>query len=304
MANENRPDLNDIRVGNWVDRLVPLKVRPFLRLARVDRPLPILLVLLPCWAAMFQASKNLPAFDDFAVFTLGAILLRGAGCTINDIADRNFDGQIERTRSRPLASGQLNLNQALIFFVSQLLVASILLIFLTPFTRLVAIAVIPMVIIYPFCKRFTYWPQIVLGVAFNWGMLMAWAQFQGHIPIGAIFMWLGAVFWQVGYDTIYGYVDAKDDIKLGLKSTAVLFGKHGKPAIAAFYSAAVIFWAIGGWLVGMSSFYLIVLVLVSCHFVFQVRRFAIGQRHANYGLFLENGFTGLLLVFASVLGTL
>ncbi|MEO1563210.1 MAG: 4-hydroxybenzoate octaprenyltransferase [Pseudomonadota bacterium] len=304
MADTHRPDLNDIPTGNWVDRFIPRPARPFLRLARADRPLPILLVLLPCWAAMFQAAGGVPAFGDLVVFTLGAILMRSAGCTINDIADRRFDGQVERTRYRPLASGQVKLRHALIFFLVQLLAAALLLVFLTPLTRLVALVVIPLSIIYPFCKRFTYWPQVVLGISFNWGMLMAWAQIQGDIPLGAILMWLGAAAWQVGYDTIYAYVDAQDDAQLGLKSTALLFGENGKLAIAGFYVVSAVCWASGGWLVEMSNAYLIGIALILTHFMFQVYRFDLSLRHANYKLFIENVLTGVLLAVASFLGTL
>lgn len=303
MANTNRPDLNDIRAGDWVDKLSPDVMRPFLRLARADRPLPILLVLLPCWAAMIQAAQGFPAVTDLIVFTFGAAIMRSAGCTINDIADRNFDGKVERTRLRPLASNQLALKQALAFFVLQLLAAATLLIFLTPMTRLIALGVIPLLILYPFCKRFTYWPQVVLGATFNWGMLMAWSQIVGHVSGGAILVWLGAVTWQVGYDTIYAYVDAEDDARLGLKSTALLFGSQGKLAIAGFYALSVWFWASGGWMIGMADAYFVGLFLIVGHFVFQVYRFDPNRRHINYGLFLENAMTGVLLLLSALLGT-
>lgn len=154
--------------------------------------------------------------------------MRSAGSTANDIADRNFDAHVERTRFRPLASGRVSIRGAVTFFVAQLLCAASQLNFLTPYTRLMALAVVPIVILYPFGKRFTYWPQAILGAAFNWGILMAWSEINGSIPSGAVLIWLGAVAWQIGYDTVYAYVDARDDVKIGIKSTALLFGRHGR----------------------------------------------------------------------------
>lgn len=207
---------------------------PYLRLARLDRPVGIWLVLFPCVASLFQASHGWPAVREILVFCLGAFLMRSAGSTVNDIAARNFDAHVERTRFRPLASGQVSSRQAVAFFIAQLLFAAGLLYFLMPFTRLMAVAVLPLVVIYPFCKRFTYWPQVVLGAAFNGGMLMAWAEIDGSVPLGAILMWLGAVAWQIGYDTVYAYVDARDDARIGIKSTALLFGRHGRVSITLF----------------------------------------------------------------------
>lgn len=303
MVTENRPDLNDIRGGDWVDSLVAPAIRPYLRLARVDRPVPVLLTLLPCWAAMVQAAQGLPIVVDIIVFTLGAFLMRSAGCTVNDIADRNFDGHVERTRFRPLPSGQISLNKALIFLVAQLLIASLLLIFLTPTARYFAVAVVPLVIIYPFCKRFTHWPQAILGAAFNWGMLVAWAHIEGNVPLGAWLMWLGALIWQIGYDTVYAYVDVEDDSRLGLKSTANLFQSQGKKAIAVCYVVAVLLWSIGGWLMGMSALYTIVMLAVCGQFGFQVWRVDLARPEINYKLFIGNVVIGILLVVAALLGT-
>lgn len=170
--------------------------------------------------------------------------------TVNDIADRKFDGHVERTRFRPLASGEIVTRQAFIFLTVELALAASLLFFLTPHTRLIAICVLPLVFVYPLCKRFTHWPQAVLGAAFNWGMLMAWAEAAGHIPVGAVLMWAGAIAWQIGYDTIYAYVDLKDEARLGLKSTAILFGRHGQSLIGLFYALAVGAWSLGGLAVG------------------------------------------------------
>jgi 4-hydroxybenzoate polyprenyltransferase len=300
----SRPDLTDIHKGDWVDRRLPQLLRPYTRLARLDRPVGIWLTLLPCWAALVQAAHGLPGIRDLMVFTLGAFLMRSAGSTINDVADRDFDGHVERTRFRPLANGEIGLPRAFLFLLAQLAVAASLLIFLTPFTRLLAICVLPLVFIYPFCKRFTHWPQAVLGAAFNWGMLMAWAQIAGRVPTGAVLMWSGAIAWQIGYDTAYAYVDVRDDKRLGLKSTAILFGSHGKLCIGLFYALTVTAWSLGGWMLGMSSLYAIGMLVIAAHLAWQARRFDIDRPEVSYRLFLANILTGALLVVAALIGTL
>jgi 4-hydroxybenzoate polyprenyltransferase len=304
MSRLNGHDLSDIQRGDWVERYLPHPVRPYTRLARLDRPVGIWLTLFPCWAALLQATHGLPDLPILLVFTLGAFVMRSAGCTINDIADRNYNGHVERTRFRPLANGEINMFWAMVFLAAQLALAASLLIFLTPFARLLATCVLPLVVIYPFCKRFTHWPQAVLGAAFNWGMLVAWAQIAGHVPVGAVLMWAGAVTWQIGYDTTYGYVDVKDDKRLGLKSTAILFGAHGKSLIGLFYALTLLVWSLGGWMLGMSSFYALGMLVIAAHLCWQVRRFDIARPAANFRLFLTNILTGALLTVAALVGTL
>ena len=228
--------------------------------------------------------------------------MRSAGSTINDIADQKFDGHVERTRFRPLASGQISAPHAFVFLAVELALAASLLLFLTPYTRVVAICVLPVVFIYPLCKRFTYWPQAVLGAAFNWGMLMAWSEVAGRIPAGAVLMWAGAVAWQIGYDTIYAYVDAKDDARLGLKSTAILFGRHGKAAIGLFYALTVVAWSFAGWLSGMSSLYAVGMLVIAAHLSWQTWRIDLARPEVNYRLFLANILTGVLLAGAAFIG--
>jgi 4-hydroxybenzoate polyprenyltransferase len=299
----SRPDLSDIHRGDWVDRRLPAAWRPYTRLARLDRPVGIWLTLFPCWAALVQVSHGLPDFRQLAVFSLGALLMRSAGSTVNDIADRKFDGHVERTRFRPLASGQIGVRQALVFLIIQLALAASLLLFLTPYTRLVAICVLPLVFVYPLCKRFTHWPQAVLGAAFNWGMLMAWAQLAGHIPAGAVLMWTGAITWQIGYDSVYAYVDVKDDTQLGLKSTAILFGQNGKACISFFYALTVVAWSLGGWLLGMSLPYAIGMLVIAAHLAWQIRKIDLARPEVNFRLFLANILTGGLLACTAFIGT-
>lgn len=298
-----RPDLSDIHRGDWVDRRLPGAWRPYMRLARLDRPVGIWLTLFPCWAALIQASQGFPALQQLAVFSLGALLMRSAGSTVNDIADRRFDGHVERTRFRPLASGQIDVPRAFAFLIVQLALAASLLLFLTPLTRFVALCVLPLVFVYPLCKRFTHWPQAVLGAAFNWGMLMAWVEIAGHLPAGAVLMWAGAIAWQIGYDTVYAYVDVRDDTRLGLKSTAILFGRHGKACIGLFYALAVGAWSIGGWLLGMSAFYAIAMLAIAAHLAWQTWRIDLARPEVNFRLFLANILTGGLLAGSAFVGT-
>lgn len=303
MTTLGQPDLTDIHKGDWVDRRLPPTWRPYTRLARLDRPVGIWLTLFPCWAALIQAAQGVPDIRYLLVFTLGAFLMRSAGSTINDIADRNFDAHVERTRFRPLASGQIGTPHALVLFVIELALAASLLFFLTPYTRLIAICVAPLMFLYPFCKRFTHWPQAVLGAAFNWGMLMAWAEIAGHVPPGAVLMWAGAVAWQIGYDTVYAYVDLRDDRRLGLKSTAVLFGPRGKTCIGLFYALTVAAWSLGGWMLGMSSLYAIGMMVIAGHLAWQTWRIDLERPEVNYRLFLANILTGVLLASAALNGT-
>lgn len=302
MTTLGRPDLSDIHRGDWVDRRLPSAWRPYTRLARLDRPVGIWLTLFPCWAALIQAAHGIPNLRQLAIFTLGAFLMRSAGSTINDIADRRFDGHVERTRFRPLASGQIGTKQAIVFLVVQLALAALLLFFLTPLTRVIAVWVLPLVFIYPFCKRFTHWPQVVLGAAFNWGMLMAWAEIAGHVPPGAMLMWAGAIAWQIGYDTVYAYVDVKDDARLGLKSTAILFGARGKLLIGLFYALTVVAWSLGGWMLGMSRLYAIGMLVIAGHLAWQTWRIDLERPEVNYGLFMANILTGALLAGAAFIG--
>lgn len=299
----NRPDLSDIKHGDWVDRRLPLTWRPYTRLARLDRPVGIWLTLFPCWAALIQASQGFPDVVHLTVFSLGALLMRSAGSTVNDIADKKFDGHVERTRFRPLASGQMSVANAILFLAVQLVLAASLLAFLTPYTRFVAICVLPLVFVYPLCKRFTHWPQAVLGAAFNWGMLMAWSEVVGEIPLGAILVWFGTIAWQIGYDTVYAYVDIKDDTELGLRSTAILFGERGKTWIGVFYALTVTAWSIGGWMVGMGPLYALGMAVIAAHLAWQTSRIDLSRPELSYELFLANILTGVLLAIAAIAGT-
>jgi len=220
------------------------------------------------------------------------------------MCDRDIDKHVERTRFRPLTSGQLSMRQAVWFLLGQLLVCASLLFFINEMSRWLAIAVLPFVFIYPLCKRVTYWPQVVLGICFNWGMLMAWSDTQNSVPLGAIAMWLGAVLWQVGYDSIYAYIDVRDDQQLGLRSTALRFGARGKQWIGGFYIATIALWAWGGYDIGMSWAYQVGIFAVAVHLAWQLYIFDLQRPARSLMLFRANLWTGVLLIAAALAGTL
>src|ERR1700745_1643453 len=229
--------------GNWVDRLAPAALRPSLRLARADRPIGSWLLLLPCWwssaLAAVAAGAKAPNPLHLVLFAVGTVAMRGAGCTWNDIVDRDIDARVERTRSRPLPSGQVSLPAAAVFLVLQALVGLAVLLQFNRFAIATGIASLAIVAIYPFMKRITWWPQVVLGLAFSWGALMGFAVILGRIDAAGLFLYAGSIAWVIGYDTIYAHQDAEDDALIGVRSTARLFGVHTHQAMIVFYGMAV-----------------------------------------------------------------
>src|SRR5271165_5832458 len=236
--------------GNWVDRIAPRWSKPYLRLARLDRPIGSWLLLIPCWwsagLAAIAAHQALPSLWHLLLFFIGAFAMRGAGCTWNDIVDRDLDRSVERTRSRPIPSGQVTTAQAALFLVLQALVGFAVLISFNTFTIGLGIASLGIVAIYPFMKRITYWPQIVLGLAFSWGALMGWAAAFGGLGLPALLLYAGSISWVIGYDTIYAHQDRDDDALIEIKSTALLFGPRTKPMLTLFYGLAVVLIGVAG----------------------------------------------------------
>ncbi|MEH7829138.1 4-hydroxybenzoate octaprenyltransferase [Gemmobacter denitrificans] len=220
----------DAPPGNWVDRHAPARTRPYLRLSRADRPIGTWLLLLPCYWGLFLAAAADPAglgWYDLWIFlgcTLGAAIMRGAGCTWNDITDRDFDAAVARTRSRPIPSGQVSLRQAVIWMAVQCAIGAAILFTFPPMAIGLGIGSLALVAIYPFAKRFTWWPQAFLGLAFNWGALVAWAAHDGSLSAAPVVLWLSGIAWTLFYDTIYAHQDKEDDALIGVKSTARLFG--------------------------------------------------------------------------------
>jgi 4-hydroxybenzoate polyprenyltransferase len=290
--------------GNWVDTRAPSWSRPYLRLSRLDRPIGSWLLLMPCWWSAALAAgvsghiRSLPL--TIVLFFIGAFVMRGAGCTWNDITDRDLDAKVERTRSRPIPAGQVSVTQALIFLVAQALIGLAVLLQFNRFAIFTGIASLLIVAVYPFMKRITWWPQVVLGLAFSWGALMGFAAEFARIDVVAVVLYVGSIAWVIGYDTIYAHQDAEDDALIGIKSTALLFGEKTKPALAAFYGLAVVLIAVALWLAAVRWPAWIGLAAFATHLAWQIRRLQIGNSALCLKLFKSNRDAGLLL-FAGLL---
>jgi len=294
--------------GNWVDRTAPVPLRPYLRLARLDRPIGSWLLLMPCWwsagIAAVHARDAIPNPWHVLLFFIGAFAMRGAGCTWNDIVDRDIDARVERTRSRPIPSGQVTVRQAAAFLVVQALVGLAVLVQFNWFTIWLGIASLAVVAVYPFMKRITYWPQIVLGLAFSWGALMGWPARFGELDWQALVLYAGAICWVIGYDTIYAHQDREDDALVGLKSTALLFGERTKPILAAFYGAAVVLIAVAGFGAGAQSIFAASLAAFAAHLARQVFLLDIDDPDLCLAIFKSNRDAGLILFAGLILDTL
>jgi 4-hydroxybenzoate polyprenyltransferase len=289
---------------NWVDTRAPLWSRPYLRLSRLDRPIGSWLLLLPCWWSAALAGgiahdvSRLPLI--LVLFLIGAFAMRGAGCTWNDITDRDLDAQVERTRSRPIPAGQVSVPQAAGFLVLQALVGLAVLLQFNRFAVGCGIASLVIVAVYPFMKRITYWPQIVLGLAFSWGALMGFAVTFGRIDAAALALYAGSIAWVIGYDTIYAHQDTEDDALIGIKSTALLFGERTRAALMVFYGLAVALIGVALALAGAGWMAWIGLAAFAVHLVWQIERLKIGDPRLCLRIFKSNRDAGLLL-FAGLL---
>jgi len=295
----------DAVAGNWVDRLAPGWSRPYLRLSRADRPIGTWLLLLPCWWGLALAIlwTGQPRWFDLWIAAgcgIGAVLMRGAGCTWNDITDRDIDGAVARTRSRPIPSGAVGVVQALAWMGAQCLLAlAILLSFNGPAIALGFAAMIP-VAIYPFAKRFTWWPQVFLGLAFNWGALLAWTAHTGTLGWPAVALYLAGIAWTLFYDTIYAHQDAEDDALIGVKSTARLFGAQSPAWLRRFLVACVVLFALAviGAAIGRNVLSLVIALggpwAMGWHLAWQLGRFDPQDNDRLLTLFRSNRDAGLI----------
>jgi 4-hydroxybenzoate polyprenyltransferase len=291
--------------GNWVDGVAPGWMRPYLRLSRFDRPIGAWLLLLPCWwsagLAAIAARAPYPDVAHVALFFVGAFVMRGAGCTWNDIVDRDLDARVERTRSRPIPSGQVSVAQAAAFLVAQALVGLAVLLQFNRFTIATGIASLAVVAVYPFMKRITYWPQIVLGLAFSWGALMGWPAWFGRLDPPAFLLYAGSIAWVIGYDTIYAHQDREDDALIGVKSTALLFGERTKPMLTLFYALAVVLIGAAGYAAAAGPVFWLGVLAFALHLGWQVARLDIADPVNCLAVFKSDRDAGLILFAGMVL---
>jgi 4-hydroxybenzoate polyprenyltransferase len=296
---ETSHHIADAGRDNWVERLLPLATQPYAQLMRLDRPIGWWLLLLPCWWGLFLAQVSqgggLPNLWFAFLFLVGAIVMRGAGCTLNDIIDRNYDGRVARTKGRPIPSGRVRVKQALVFLAGQSLLGLAVLLQFNFHTIVLAMASLLIVAIYPFMKRIINWPQLVLGLAFNWGALVGWSAVQGSLSWPPVVIYLGGIFWTLAYDTIYAHQDREDDVLIGVKSTAVHFGENTKTWLSGFFALALISIDAALWLAGASFIAHMGVVFAAVHAGWQIKQLETSNSALCLRLFKSNRDFGLII---------
>jgi 4-hydroxybenzoate polyprenyltransferase len=297
----------DAPARNLVDRFAPAAIRPYLRLARFDRPIGFFLLAFPCFWSVALAARSIedPYPDPWLLllFAVGAVAMRGAGCTYNDLVDREIDAQVARTRSRPLPSGQVSPRAAFIFMLALCLIGLLVLLSFNGTTIWLGLGVIPIVALYPFVKRFSYWPQAVLGLAFNWGALLGWPAALGRLDWPAIVLYAGAVAWTIGYDTIYAHQDREDDDLIGLKSTALRFGRATKPWLIALYSLAWLAITAAGLMANAGTAFLIGMLAAAAQLSWQVATLDIDNAENCLARFRSNRDFAVIVLGAMLADT-
>ncbi|TPK51735.1 4-hydroxybenzoate octaprenyltransferase [Mesorhizobium sp. B2-4-9] len=301
--------------GHWVYRVLPRPIWPYAQLARWDRPIGWQLLLWPCWWSAALAASAYPRPGDpllsllpaplyLVLFLAGAIAMRGAGCTYNDLADEDIDNQVERTRSRPLPSGKVTRRGAWLFVILQALVGLAVLLQFNSFAVLLGVCSLAIVAIYPFMKRITNWPQLVLGLAFSWGALMGWAVEFGDLDGPAVMLYLGSILWVIGYDTIYAHQDKEDDAIVGVRSTARLFGDNTKSWLAGLYGGALVCFAIAFASAQAPVVALAGLIAAGAHMARQILVLDIDNPDQCLRLFRSNSQVGWLIFLGLIGGAL
>lgn len=287
----------DATKDNWVDRFGPKPLRPYLKLARIDRPIGIWLLFWPgAWAiAMAGNYVTNPDLKALALFFIGAVVMRGAGCAYNDIIDRDYDSKVERTQLRPIASKQISVQRGYIFMLLLLIIGLLILMQFNLLTIAIGFFSLVLIGVYPFMKRLTYWPQAFLGLTFNWGVLLGWAAVTGAVGIPTLLLYLAAIFWTVGYDTIYAHQDKTDDILVGVKSTALRFGENTRAWLFVFYGLALGFFFLAGLIQGLGPVYFVGLAFVFFHFHAQIWKLKIDDPELCLKIFKSNNLVGLVL---------
>lgn len=299
MSHAEPSPASDIVSRHWGYRVTPAAAHPYLRLIRFDRPIGTWLLLFPCWWSLALAgawSGHWPEPRLVLLFALGALVMRGAGCVINDLWDREIDGRVARTAGRPIPSGQVTPGQALVFLAALLLAGLVILLQLSPTAIWLGIASLGLVAVYPLMKRVTYWPQAWLGLTFNWGALMGWAAATGELAWPPLLLYGGGIAWTLGYDTIYAHQDRDDDALVGVKSSALRLGAWTRPWLAVFYAVAALLFLLAGLTAGLGWLYAIGLLAVIGHFAWQIATLDIDDPANCLLRFKSNRFVGWLLL--------
>jgi 4-hydroxybenzoate polyprenyltransferase len=293
---------SDIPRTGLLARLLPPAALPYARLMRADRPIGTWLLLFPCWWGIALATPGRPSAWLLALFALGAFVMRGAGCTYNDIVDRDFDGRVARTADRPIPSGAVSVRGALVFLAAQLLAGLAILLTFDATTIALGVASLILVFTYPLMKRVTWWPQFFLGLAFNWGALMGWSAVTGGLALAPLLLYAGGIAWTLGYDTIYAHQDREDDALVGIKSSARRLGARTRVALAAFYGLAVLLFAAAGFQAGLGWPFWIALAAAAAQLAWQAARLDIDQPADCLAKFRSNRFVGWLVLAGIVAG--
>ncbi len=289
---------------NWVDRLAPQRLRPWLRLMRADRPIGVWLLLWPCWWSVALSSRAIDLFpppDLLILFAIGAFAMRSAGCIYNDILDRDIDAKVARTQARPLASGQISVKAAMALIVALCFVGLAVLLQFNLFAICLGFASVGIVLIYPLMKRVTFWPQAFLGLAFSWGALMGWAAMWGSLALAPVILYVAAVAWTIGYDTIYAHQDKEDDEVIGLKSTALKFGKKTPLWLSLFYGITLGGITFSGWMIGAGLWFFVGMIVACAHLIWQIATLDIDDNQNCLDRFRSNHGFGAIVFFAMVL---
>ena len=302
VSEKTAPDPVDIRSGDWVDRLLPCWAEPYARLARLDRPIGTWLLLFPGWWGIALAGPHWPDAWLMTLFTIGALVMRGAGCTLNDIADRDYDGQVARTRTRPIPSGRVSIGQAVVFMAAQLAIGAAILFSLNRPSVMLGVAVLGLIATYPYMKRITYWPQLFLGLNFNWGALIGWSAVTGGLAWPPVLLYLGGICWTLGYDTIYAHQDKEDDARIGVKSSALALGRHTRLFLYVFYGAAAALWAAAGISAGLRPFFLVGIAFAAAQLLWQAARVDIDDPLDCLAKFRSNRLVGWLVLAGIMAG--
>ena len=301
MTNKSYNSPADFSEKKWINGFICKNIKPYIHLARLDKPIGTWLLVLPCWWSVSLASPTWPDLKLMFLFAIGAIAMRGAGCVINDIIDRKFDAHVARTSNRPIASGKISVFRALVFLGLLLGSGLIVLLQFNNFSIILGVSSLILIVLYPFMKRFTYWPQLFLGFTFNWGALLGWAAVTENISTSAFVLYLAGIFWTLGYDTIYAHQDKKDDILIGVKSTALKFGESTSKWLFGFYTTSIMLLLIAGFIVDIYWPFYLSLLFGSLHLAWQVKSIDISDPKNCLTRFQSNRNFGLIVLIGIIL---